>query len=131
MEQSRANQGFEVNAMPQMRTIGHPHGQTGDAYGMRERGDVAVLITATFDLHAPMFDDLTAMPGDQASNLRAGEQMSHDFDPSLVWADSCPLCHCMRMVERMARRTTTDCRASLCPRGFIHRDDWLMRRPTV
>ena len=55
---------------------------------MLECGDIAVLIAATFDLHVLMFDDFTAMLGDQALNLRSSEQASHGFVLPVRWFGS-------------------------------------------
>lgn len=91
VQESRANQGFEVDAVPQVCAVGHPHSQAGDTHGMFERGDIAVLVAAAFDLHVAMLDDLTAVLGDQALNLRSGEQMSHGFDPPFGLVQCNPL----------------------------------------
>ena len=91
MQEGRANQGFEVDAVPQVCAVGHPHSQAGDTHGMFERGDIAVLVAAAFDLHVAMLDDLTAVLGDQALNLRSGEQMSHGFDPPFGLVQCNPL----------------------------------------
>ena len=58
---------------------------------MFERGDAAVLVAAAFDLHVLVFDDLTAVLGDQALNLRPSEQMSHGFDPPFGLVQCNPL----------------------------------------
>lgn len=79
VQESRTNQRPEIHVVPEMCAIRQPNGEARHTYGMLECGDIAVLIAATFDLHVLMFDDFTAMLGDQALNLRSSEQASHGF----------------------------------------------------
>lgn len=127
VQEGRANQGFEVDAVPQVCAVGHPHSQAGDTHGMFERGDAAVLVAAAFDLHVAMLDDLTAMLGDQALNLRSGEQMSHDFRSFPFWVGSVqsPVVNYdyPAIFKNPSSNTVTDCRAQICPCTLIQKND--------
>lgn len=127
VQEGRANQGFEVDAVPQVCAVGHPHSQAGDTHGMFERGDIAVLVAAAFDLHVAMLDDLTAVLGDQALNLRSGEQMSHDFRSFPFWVGSVqsPVVNYdyPAIFKNPSSNTVTDCRAQICPCTLIQKND--------
>ena len=93
---------------------------------MFERGDIAVLVAAAFDLHVAMLDDLTAVLGDQALNLRSGEQMSHDFRSfPFVGSVQSPVVNYdyPTIFKNPSSNTVTDCRAHVCPCTLIQKND--------
>ena len=74
-----------------------------------------------------MLDDLTAVLGDQALNLRSGEQMSHDFRSFPFWVGSVqsPVVNYdyPAIFKNPSSNTVTDCRAQICPCTLIQKND--------
>ena len=73
VQQRGTDERMQLDPVPQVQPVRHPHGEAGYAYRMRERGHHAVLIAALFDLHMLMFENLPAVSVDQPLDLYASQ----------------------------------------------------------
>lgn len=72
VQQSRADQRMQIDLVPQMQAVGHPHGEARHADRMRECRHRSMLVASALDmLHMIMDDDVVPMLVDQRPNLIA------------------------------------------------------------
>ena len=76
VQQRGSDQGMQIDAIPQVQTVGHPYRQTSDANGMGECGHRPMLVAPSFDVHMLVFEHFTPMLVDQPLNLNSRQHRS-------------------------------------------------------